>query len=58
MKRVLRTAALAEQLGISRTTLWRMVRDGEFPPARRITTGVKGWLPEDVEEWLRRREAS
>lgn len=58
MQRVLRTAALAAQLGISRTTLWRMVRDGEFPPARRITSGVKGWLPEDVEEWLRQRGAA
>lgn len=57
-QRLIRHAALAEQLGISRTTLWRMVRNGEFPAPRRITAGVKGWLPSEVDEWLQQRTAA
>ena len=57
-RRLLRVSTLSEQLGISRTTLWRMVKDGTFPAPRRITAGVKGWLPKDVDEWLERQEAA
>jgi len=33
------TFQVAECLGISRTTAWRMVRDGTFKTARRIGSG-------------------
>ena len=47
--------------GLSRTTLWRRVRDEEFPPALRLggpKSRAVGWRRSDVEQWLRDRQAS
>jgi prophage regulatory protein len=56
-QRLIRSADLAEQLGVSRTTLWRMTKDGTFPAPVQLTAGIKGWLPSSVDAWLEAREA-
>lgn len=53
---VLRPRAVAECLGISRTTLWRMRRRGEFPAPIQITLAVVGWRRSTVERWLAERQ--
>ena len=59
MTKVLRTAAVAELLGISRGTLWRWHREGHFPPPRQLGQGkqrpICGWLESDVLKWLNSR---
>jgi hypothetical protein len=42
-------------LGVSRTTLWRMVHAGTFPSPVRISEGSVGYLLESVEAWIRAR---
>jgi predicted DNA-binding transcriptional regulator AlpA len=37
----------------SRTTLWRRVKNGTFPPARRLPGGQRRWLLADLLEWER-----
>jgi predicted DNA-binding transcriptional regulator AlpA len=54
--KILRQGQVAERVGLSRTTLWRMERKGLFPHRRRITENVVGWLEEEVDEWLASRE--
>ncbi len=39
--------------GASKTTLWRLERDGDFPPSVQVTRRLKGYPVEDVEEWRR-----
>lgn len=51
----LRPREVVEMLGVSRTTLWRMVRAGAFPRPVRITAGSCGFLLETVENWIRAR---
>lgn len=41
--------------GISRTTLWRMIRDKQFPPAVAISPNRVGWRESDVKDWIDRR---
>jgi predicted DNA-binding transcriptional regulator AlpA len=53
--RLLRPGTLARQLGVSRTTLWRMWNEGDFPPPRQVSPGIHGWLPAEVDEWLQSR---
>lgn len=57
--RILRTAELAELLGVSRTTLWRWQREGNFPPPIQLGHGTErplhGWLEQDVLDWLSSR---
>ena len=42
-------------IGVSRTTLWRMVREGSFPRPVRITDRSLGYVLEAVEAWMQAR---
>ena len=39
----------------SRTTLWRKVRAGDFPPPRALSENRKGWLESEVLSWVESR---
>ena len=47
-----RAARLAEALGISRTTLWRLWKRGVLPPPTKISRGISGWPASTVEALL------
>jgi prophage regulatory protein len=53
--RFVRPREVLEMIGVSRTTLWRMVQSGAFPPPVRITTRNNGFVLEAVEEWMKAR---
>lgn len=42
-------------LGVSSSTLWRMVARGEFPKQTEISAGRVGWLASDVADWIANR---
>jgi len=46
---------LGEIVPWGRTTLWRKVRAGEFPPPRALSENRKGWLESQVVEWVESR---
>ena len=52
--RILRQPAVTDRIGMSRTTLWRRIREGEFPAPVRLgkNTNAVGWLESDVEAWI------
>jgi predicted DNA-binding transcriptional regulator AlpA len=50
--RIASPRAVVEMTGLSRTTLWRLGRAGEFPTPIRISAGRVGYLIEDVEAWI------
>lgn len=52
---LLRMRQVLELVPFSRTTLWRRVRDRDFPESVRLggpKTRVKAWWRHDVEAWL------
>ena len=53
--RFLRPRQVLEMIGVSRTTLWRMVRAGHFPRPVCITERNRGYLLTSVEAWMRAR---
>jgi len=55
--RFLRPRQVLEMIGVSRTTLWRMVRAGHFPRPVCITERNRGYLLKSVEAWMRARAA-
>ena len=60
-KQILRLKDVVELVGLSKTTIWRRMRAGEFPPAIRLggpSTRAVGWKMTDVEAWLEQRRAS
>lgn len=38
--------------GLSRTTAWRLERNGDFPRRRKISANAVGWLKSEIEAWV------
>jgi prophage regulatory protein len=51
----LTVAQVAERLGISEATLFRMLSRGEAPPSYRIGGRRRYWRESDVLDWLETR---
>jgi len=56
-ERLLRPAVVADRLGISLPTLWRMRRRGDFPEPIKITAATVGYIERDVDAWIEARAA-
>jgi len=55
--RVLRSREVRDRIGLSRATIWRMVRSGAFPKPVALGPQSVGWLEREVSEWLAARAA-
>lgn len=55
MKRLLTYDDVAELLRLSKSSLRRLVRAGDFPEPLRVTPRRVAWTEDAVEEWLERR---
>lgn len=56
--RVLRPRELADCLGLSLTTVWRLRRRGALPQPIRLSPGCVGWRASAIAAWLASREAA
>jgi prophage regulatory protein len=56
--RYVRDAECRALTGLSRSTRWRLERDGKFPQRRRLATRAIGWIEAELLEWMRQREVS
>ena len=54
--RILRKPAVAERVGLGKSTIDQKVRRGEFPPPIRLTPHAIGWRLEDIDAWLAERD--
>jgi prophage regulatory protein len=50
--RLLRFPTVRERTGLSRSTIWRLERRGEFPRHRRISANVVAWVETEVVDWI------
>jgi len=53
--RFVRPEEVRQMLGVSKTTLWRMVQAGAFPRPVEITERNRGYLLDDVQAWMQAR---
>ena len=53
--RILRPRELADRIGLSLATLWRLRRRGDLPEPIRLSPGCVGWRTSDIEAWLTAR---
>ena len=44
--------------GISRSTIFEIIRRGEFPPQFKLGARAVGWRRKDIEAWLASRPAA
>ncbi len=50
--RLLHYREVVARTGLSRTTIWRLVRAGDFPRPVRISPGRTGFLEDEVSDWI------
>ena len=53
--RFLREPEVQHITGLSRTTRWRLQRDGKFPRRRQISPNGVGWLASEIFAWMAER---
>ena len=51
-KRLIGTDTVLAKVPWSRTTLWRRIKDGNFPPPIRLSDGLDAWLESSVDAWI------
>ncbi len=55
MERILRTPEVVRVTGLSKTTIWRRVRSGDFPAPIRLgglAARSVGWREGEIEHWI------
>jgi prophage regulatory protein len=57
-RRVLRLPEVMHRVGLSRSTIWRLVRRSEFPIPIPLSTNAQGWFEDEVSAWLTERASS
>ena len=50
--KLLRFPAVRERTGLSRSTIWRLERHGDFPQHRRISANAVAWVEGEVMGWI------
>ena len=57
MNQYLRFAQIKNITGLSRSTILRLERSGHFPQRKQISPKAVGWLSDEVESWIKSRNA-
>jgi len=55
--RLLRLPKVMELTGLGRDTIYRYIREGRFPPQRRISERASAWREDELREWIESRPA-
>jgi len=56
--RIIRSKELQAVTGLSRVTIWRREREGNFPRRVKLSAGAVGHRLSEVKEWLANLEAA
>jgi prophage regulatory protein len=49
---ILRVEEVANYLSLSKATIYRLIKSGDFPPSIKLSTRRVGWKKETVDAWL------
>ena len=56
--RILRIPEVSRATGLSRSTIFRLVQAGSFPPSVKLTARTIGWYSTDIETWIAAQAAT
>ena len=56
-RRVLRLPAVMERTGLSKASIYRLIKSDDFPAAIRLTSRAVGWLAQGIDEWIASRDS-
>jgi len=49
--RIIRMNTVRDRTGLSRSTIYRKITEGTFPPQLKISTNGAGWRESDINRW-------
>lgn len=52
--RVIRLNEVKDKVGLSRSTIYRRISNGEFPKPILLGGRASGWIEDEIDEWLMR----
>lgn len=55
--RIIRLKAVIDSTGIARSTIYKLIGEGEFPKPVPLVGRTVGWVESEVREWIRGRIA-
>jgi len=55
-ERIMRAKEAVAMTGLSRTTIWRMEKSGQFPNRVSLGVGSVGWRESEISTWINRRQ--
>lgn len=55
---VVRMSRLVEMIGLSQSTIWKLLSEGKFPNPIRLSSRSIAWRIGDIEAWLQSRQES
>ena len=53
--RVLRLDEVVARVGLSKSTLWRYIDEGDFPSPIKLGPRASGWIEHEIDEWIASR---
>jgi len=53
MSQILRIQRVIKVTGLSRSSIYRLEREGDFPSRRRLGPNSVGWIEDEVVAWMR-----
>jgi prophage regulatory protein len=56
--RLMRLQELAATSGLSKTTIYQLMKEGKFPKSIRIHARLVGWSEKAVQKWIQERIAA
>lgn len=52
LDRIVRMNAVLARTGLSRSTIYRKISEGTFPPRIKISINSAGWRESDISRWI------
>ena len=56
--RILRRSQVEERIGLSRSSIYQMISNGEFPLPIKLGKRAVGWSEIEINDWLNSRQRS
>ena len=53
--RVLRLDEVVARVGLSKSTVWRYIDEGDFPPPIKLGPRASGWIEQEIDDWIASR---
>lgn len=50
--KILRSSDVSKKVGLSRSTIYRLIKLGKFPPSQIIGLQAVGWKASAIESWI------